>query len=430
MVSATNLFLKMERYGQVLLIAIPFFLVLIAIEKIYGLWRGEDRTPLMDSVSSISSGITNAVKDVLGLSISILSYSWMVKNWAIFQVESSWWVYLFVFIVLDFQGYWTHRWAHEINFFWNKHLIHHSSEEFNLPCALRQSVSSFVNLFTFFLLPCALVGVPTVVVATLAPIHLFAQFWYHTRHIGRMGFLEKIIVTPSHHRVHHALNGEYLDKNYSQIFIVWDKWFGTFQEELADVPPVYGITRPAATWNPIKINFQHLFLLARDAFFTKNWWDKLRIWWMPTGWRPDDVAEKFPVQKIGDAYYFEKYSPPSSPILRAWSVFQLVATLLFASFFFARVAEIGVPGIFYYGFFLFLTVYSFTDLMDGRRSAAVFEFVRVVFGFCLIWFGRGWFDLDQFLAGSSAVVAVYFLVSLAMSIWLSTIAQNTRPETA
>jgi alkylglycerol monooxygenase len=183
----------------------------------------------------------------------------------------------------------VHRIAHQVNFFWNKHAIHHSSEDFNLACALRQSVSSFVNLFTFFLLPAAMLGVPTEVIGIVAPLHLFAQFWYHTQHISKMGILEKIIVTPSHHRVHHAINPEYMDKNISQIFIFWDKLFGTFQEELPDVPPVYGITRPAQTWNPITINFQHLWLLIQDAWRARSWWDKLRIWFMPTGWRPADV---------------------------------------------------------------------------------------------------------------------------------------------
>lgn len=123
--------------------------------------------------------------------------------------------YIIAFFVIDFYGYWTHRWAHQIIFFWNKHAIHHSSEEFNLACALRQTVSSFVNLFTFLLIPAAIVGVPASVIAITLPIQLFLQFWYHTRYINKMGFLEKILVTPSHHRVHHAINPEYMDKNHS-----------------------------------------------------------------------------------------------------------------------------------------------------------------------------------------------------------------------
>ncbi|HRN58010.1 MAG TPA: sterol desaturase family protein, partial [Agriterribacter sp.] len=147
----------------------------------------------------------------------------------------------------------------------------------------------------------------------MAPLHLFAQFWYHTQHIGTMGVLEKIIVTPSHHRVHHAINKEYIDKNYGQIFIVWDKWFGTYQPELEHIKPVYGITRPVQTWNPIKINFQHLWLLIQHAWRTKSRKDKWRIWLMPTGWRPADVVEKHPVYKIDDVYHFKNTILLSQP---------------------------------------------------------------------------------------------------------------------
>lgn len=409
----------MERYGQVLLIAIPGFLGLILIEKLYGLWRGEDRTPVMDMVSSLMSGLTNSVKDVLGLSVSILTYTWMLKNWSLMESPANaWWVYAVAFVVLDFQGYWVHRWAHEINFFWNKHLVHHSSEEFNLPCALRQSISSFVNLFTFFLLPAALIGIPTIVVATVAPLHLFAQFWYHTRHIGRMGFLENIIVTPSHHRVHHAINPEYMDKNYGQIFIFWDKWFGTFHAELPDVPPVYGITRPVSTWNPIKINFQHLWLLAKDAFYARDWRDKFRIWWKPTGWRPADVAERFPVQKIEDVYRFEKYNPASSGLLRGWAVAHLVLLLLIAAYFFGNIARIGSPQIFLYGLFMFVSVYALAELADKNPRVIWYDLLRVGMGFGILLVQRDWFGLDQVFPMGSKLMAAYLLLSLGMTVWL------------
>ena len=295
----------MEQYGKILLIAMPVFLLLVIGEKIYGYIKGNDTVEFMDMISSLSSGITNIVKDVLGLSVTVLAYSWLVNHIAVFHIKSGFWVVFIAFIALDSHGYWVHRLSHEINLFWNKHTIHHSSEEFNLACALRQSVSSFVNLFTIFLLPAALLGIPSEVIATIAPLHLFAQFWYHTRHIDKMGFLEKIIVTPSHHRVHHAINPEYMDKNHGQIFIVWDKLFGTFQSEREDIKPVYGISRPAHTWNPIRINFQHLWLLCRDAWMTGNYLDKFRIWFMPTGWRPSDVEKEHPVQKIEDVYHFE-----------------------------------------------------------------------------------------------------------------------------
>jgi len=408
----------MELYGRILVIATPLFLLAVFFERFYGWWKGKDTYRSMDMISSLSSGITNSVKDVLGLSVSLLSYGWMVDHLALTEVKATVWTYLIAFVVLDFQGYWVHRWSHGINFFWNKHAIHHSSEDFNLACALRQSISSFVNLFTFFLLPAALLGVPQMVIAVVAPIHLFAQFWYHTQHIDRMGFLEKILVTPSHHRVHHAINPEYLDKNHSQIFIIWDKLFGTFQEELPDVPPVYGITRPAQTWNPIKINFQHLWLLIQDAWRAQSWRDKLRIWFMPTGWRPADVAERYPVYKIEDVYHFEKYEPRTSRLLRIWTNIQFAWTIAILLYFFANLGAIGIPGIFLYGGFLFITVYAYTELMDGNPYALFWEGLKNVFGLGLIYTQGGWFGLDKLWPGASYGVAAYLILSMLMTAWL------------
>jgi hypothetical protein len=383
----------------------------------------------MDMISSLSSGITNVVKDVLGLSISILTYGWLVSKVAVFHLESTFWVYFIAFMALDLSGYWTHRLAHQVNFFWNKHAIHHSSEDFNLACALRQSVSSFVNLFTVFLLPAALFGVPKEVIGLVAPLHLFAQFWYHTQHIGKMGFLEKIIVTPSHHRVHHAINPEYIDKNHGQIFIFWDKLFGTFQEELPDVPPVYGITRPALTWNPIKINFQHLWLLIQDAWHTHSVRDKLRIWFMPTGWRPEDVADRYPVAKIDDIWHFEKYNPPSSIWLKTWAWVQMLATFFFVFYFFGNIAIIGVPGIFYYGFFIFLSVYAYSELMDKNVYALFWEGIKNALGIAFIGYTGDWFGLGTMVSGAQWGVIVWFILATLITagfVWGEIRQENSR----
>ncbi len=408
----------METYGKVLLIAIPIFLILIGIEKWYGWKKGEDTLPFMDMISSLSSGMTNIVKDVLGLSISILTYTWLVNHIAITKVESSFWIYFITFLVLDFQGYWVHRWAHEINFFWNKHAIHHSSEEYNLACALRQSIASFVNIFTFLLIPAALFGIEPKVIAVVAPLHLFAQFWYHTRHIGKMGWFEKIFVTPSHHRVHHAVNKEYMDKNYGQVLIVWDKWFGTYMEETNEIPIRYGISRPARTWNPIKINFQHLWLLAKDAWRTRNWSDKLKIWFMPTGWRPQDVEREYPVAKIENPITYQKYQTPNSTLMQGWIAIQFLFTMLIIFYFLGNIANIGTPNIFLYGLFIFFQIYSYTDLMDMNQNAWVSELLKNAFGiYCLIWSGGTWFGLDAKLPYSGVNMMFYFLVSMIVTIY-------------
>ena len=407
----------METYGKIILIAMPAFLLLVLFEKWYGWYRGKETVRTLDMISSLSSGITNVTKDVLGLSLVVISYEWMVNKLAITQVPNGFFTYLIAFIALDFAGYWIHRIAHEYNIFWNNHIIHHSSEDFNLACALRQSISSIIKIFTVFLLPAAILGVPGQVIAIVAPLHLFAQFWYHTQHIGKMGFLENIIVTPSHHRVHHAINKEYMDKNYGQIFIIWDKLFGTYQEELADVPAVYGITRPVRTWNPIKINFMHLWLLIKDAWHAQHWKDKLRIWFMPTGWRPDDVAAKFAVYKIEDVYHFEKYDTGHTKTMVTWSWVQLTITLLFISYLFGNIAAIGSPNMFIYGAFVFLQVYAFTELMDRSKYAWIWETFKTIFGLSILLQSNDWFGLSQYTSLAVPVLTGYFVLSLMVCLY-------------
>jgi sterol desaturase/sphingolipid hydroxylase (fatty acid hydroxylase superfamily) len=412
----------MEAYGKILLIAMPAFLFLVLFEKWWGWFKGKDTGRNMDMISSLSSGITNVTKDVLGLSISILTYGWLVNRVSIVQIQSTVWTYVIAFIALDFAGYWVHRWSHHINLFWNLHVIHHSSEEFNLACALRQSISELVKVFAFLLLPAALLGVPANVIATIAPLHLFAQFWYHTRHINKMGFLEKIFVTPSHHRVHHAINKEYLDKNLSQIFIIWDKLFGTFQEELPEVKPVYGITRPAATWNPIKINFQHLWLLIKDAWRTKSWKEKFKLWFKPTGYRPADVAEKYPVYKIEDVYNFDKYAPKASPGLQVWSWIQISLTLFFISYLFGNIAAINKMNgsfIYLYAAFIFLTVYAYTELMDRNPYAILWEMLKNACALGIIYYYGDWFGASQLISWINYVLIAYFITATIVTGWFA-----------
>ncbi len=410
----------METYGKILLIAMPAFLFLVLFEKWWGWRKNKDTFRNMDMISSLGSGVTNVTKDVLGLSISIIAYTWLVQSIAVYHIKATWLTYLVAFICIDFAGYWVHRWSHHINLFWNLHIIHHSSEDFNLACALRQSITTFINPFTFLLIPAAFLGVPNEVIATVGPLHLFAQFWYHTQHINKMGFLEKIIITPSHHRVHHAINKEYLDKNLGQIFIFWDKLFGTYQAELPEAPPVYGITRPVRTWNPIKINFSHLWLSAKDAWRTSSWKDKFTLWFKHTGYRPADVAEKYPVYKIEDVYHFEKYDTKTSTALNIWSWVQLMMILFFISFFFGNIALINSldPSyIFWYGGFIFLSVYALTELMDRNRYAIIWEGIRSGLGFYFLYQQNDWFGANTYVTSTTYILGGYFIASFIVTGW-------------
>ncbi|MEO0895878.1 MAG: sterol desaturase family protein [Bacteroidota bacterium] len=420
----------METYATALLIAIPCFMLLILIEALYGHFTGKQTMNGMDTISSLSSGITNVVKDSLKLILIILPYAFLVDKVALIELQQSWLVFLVAFIAKDFAAYWVHRLAHTINLFWNRHAIHHSSEEFNLPCALRQTISNLVGIWSIFLLPAALLGVPASIIAILAPIHLFLQFWYHTQHIPKLGILEYIIVTPSQHRVHHAINPEYLDKNLGAIFPWWDRMFGTFQEELDDVPPVYGITRPMSTWNPIKINFKHVGLLFKDAWRAESWWDKLRIWFMPLGWRPEDVAAKYPVEKIEDVYNFEKYRPETPKGLIAWSWMQLVVTTLLLLYMFWQFMAIGFPALFIYGAFLFVGIYGYTSLMDRDKIASVIEFSRGIAGICWIMYSGDWFGMSELIPFGKYIILAYFFATAVGGIMFAKKEKKDQPESS
>ncbi len=401
----------METYAKALLFAIPFFILLLVVEILYGHFVKNQQHKVLDTVSSISSGLTNIVKDSLGLGVIIVSYPFLLENLAITSVKATWLVWLIAFFAIDFAGYWNHRLSHKINFFWNQHIIHHSSEEFNLACALRQSISNLLGYFPLFLFPAALFGVPTEVIAIIAPIHLFAQFWYHTQHIGKMGWLEYVIITPSQHRVHHAINPEYIDKNLGQILSIWDRWFGTFQEELEEVPPQYGVLKPVHTWNPILINFQHLWRLILDAWRTNSILDKFRIWFMPTGWRPADVKDRYPLEVIEDVYSFNRYQTAASSLLKGYSIFQMVFTLGLILFMFYNYSAIGFGGLLLFGAFVFLGIFGYTTLMDRKTYAFYLELFRALVGIIFIGLTGDWFGIDAHWGYGSILIGLYFVIT-------------------
>ncbi len=407
-----NQYPVMETYANALLYAIPFFILLLVIEIAYGHFIKNQMHKTLDTVSSISSGLTNIIKDSLGLAFIVVSYPFLVEHLALTQVKATWLVWLIAFVVLDFAGYWNHRLSHKINIFWNQHVIHHSSEEFNLACALRQPISNLIGYFSILLLPAALLGVPYKVIAILAPVHLFAQFWYHTKHIGKMGWVENILVTPSQHRVHHAINPEYIDKNLGQILCIWDRMFGTFQEELKDVPPQFGVLKQAATWNPIHINFQHFWNLLKDAWRTENFWDKCRIWFMPTGWRPKDVMEKYPITIIEDVYQFKRYSTVASSNLKAYVIFQMLFSVLLLMYMFYSYSVIGFEGLLLFGAFVFVGIYGYSSLMDRSKIAVYIEVGRGLLGLGIIYYLGDWFGLDSFVPFGNFVMVGYFLMTM------------------
>ncbi|MBN08794.1 MAG: sterol desaturase [Flavobacteriaceae bacterium] len=405
----------MEAYANALLIAVPLFMFLITIEIIYGHYVGKQTHTFMDTISSLTSGITNVIKDSLGLIIILVSYPYLVEKISIISLPNNFFLWFIAFICIDFAQYWIHRLNHKINFFWNQHIIHHSSEEFNLACALRQSISNLLGFTAVFLIPAAILGVPPKIITTLAPLHLFGQFWYHTKHIGKLGFLEYIIVTPSQHRVHHAINPEYIDKNLASIFCVWDRLFGTFQEELDDVEPVYGVLKPVRTWNPFWINFQHLWRLITDAFYTRDWKAKFLIWFKPTGWRPDDMKKRFPIPTINDVKSQVKYSVNTTLEVKIWAFIQLLAVNIFLFFLLYNYSELDINHRFWIASIIMITIFGYTSIMDGHKWANRFEFVRC--SLALIYFNLPFqFEFYSFVSKPFLYFSIFYFSLTLLSL--------------
>jgi len=404
--------------------AIPIFLILIGIEALAAGRMGIKINRPADMISSLSSGVTNTVRDGINFGFILISYSWLVEHLTIYKLEPVWLAVVIAFIVKDFSGYWIHRMDHRINVFWNRHVVHHSSEEFNLSCALRQSISDTVRFGAIFMVPAAFLGIPAYIFVVIGPIHLFMQFWYHTRLIDKLGWLENIIVTPSHHRVHHAINPEYLDKNYSQIFIIWDKLFGSFQSELPDVKPVYGILRPAKTWNPVVINFKHIWQLIKDAVRTERVWDKIRIWFMPTGWRPDDVKLKHPVKTIEDPSEQVKYKTENSISLIYWLCIQMSVGLALMFHLLVLSSSVSTPSALLYALFLVVHVFAYTSLLDKRNYGMYFEGIKFILGMVLFVISDlTWFHSPNYV---SIIMGFYFILSFSITLYfIKTEIKNT-----
>ena len=279
---------------QIIVLATPVFLLLIALELVVGLARGRNTYRLHDALASIGLGMMSQVVGLFTRLLAVGIYTAVHEHVAMVRLPvESVAVWLGALLLYDFCYYWLHRAGHRVAILWAAHVVHHQSEDYNLSTALRQTSSGALLGWVFYL-PMAVIGVPPVVFATVALIDLLYQFWVHTQQVGRLGWFDRWFCSPSNHRVHHAVNDRYVDRNYGGILIVWDRLFGSFQEERDDEPCVYGTRSPLRSFNPLWANLEVYWALARDAARAGAWRDKLRLWFMPPGWRPADVAKLDP----------------------------------------------------------------------------------------------------------------------------------------
>ena len=280
--------------SQIIVLVTPVFLALMALEWAIGRWRGRPALRLADAVSSVSLGMLSQTSAVFTVLLRVGLYTLAYEHLALWRSEAfwtTWYGWLIALVFYDFCYYWLHRMGHEVAVLWAAHAVHHQSQDYNLSTALRQTSSGAVLGWVFYL-PMALAGVPPLLFVVVVLVDLLYQFWVHTEQVGRLGWFDRWFCSPSNHRVHHAVNDSYLDKNYGGILIVWDRLFGTFKDEDPREKCVYGTRGLLNSWDPLWANAQVYAGLAHDSWRARSWLDKLKVWIKPPGWRPADVAER------------------------------------------------------------------------------------------------------------------------------------------
>jgi sterol desaturase/sphingolipid hydroxylase (fatty acid hydroxylase superfamily) len=273
-------------------LAIPAFVLLMILEAVAGIFLQREIYTAKDAAASITMGLGSLAVEFVAkiLQFAILTY---LYRFAIFHIGFQWWAWALLFIGDEFSYYWFHRISHECRLFWASHVVHHSSQRYNLSTALRQTwTGSFMSFIFWLWLP--IVGFAPIMIMTMKAISLLYQFWIHTELVGSLGPLESVFNTPSHHRVHHGSNPRYIDRNHGGTLIIWDKLFGTFEPENPADPVRFGLTRNIQTYNPVRIAFHEWAEMFRDAWRARGWRTKLRYVFGNPGWRQDESSPQDP----------------------------------------------------------------------------------------------------------------------------------------
>ncbi|MCB9760701.1 MAG: sterol desaturase family protein [Alphaproteobacteria bacterium] len=348
---------------DIISLSIPAFFVLIGVELVAARLRGRKVYRFNDSINDLSCGILNQLGAVFSGAARVAIYAAVYHVARVWEMPAdAWWTWVIAIVGVDFTYYWFHRHSHEINAMWAAHIVHHQSEEYNLTVALRQS--TLEPIFSiWYRLPLAILGIDPLTFATANALNTLYQFWVHTRLVGKLGPLEWVFTTPSHHRVHHGRNPKYLDRNYSGFLILWDRLFGTFQEE--EEEPAYGITTGLGSWNPVYANLQYPIQVMQQAA-TLVGLDKVLVWWHgPSwGWPPADEPD-----------YDRKYDATGRSGVNAYVLVQFIGTvggvlyLLFAAMPF--VEQLAVTGL------VTWALVDFGALFERRRWAPFSEALRL-----------------------------------------------------
>lgn len=355
----------------------PIVVLLFLAEILITVFYQKKNYPFQDTMTNLGTGIGN---QCINLAVAFFVYKWYGFLFGLtpLRIEATWYTLLLLLLLQDFIFYWFHRLGHSMNIFWAAHMAHHSSEEMNLSVGIRASFTQRLFQFLFFDWVLVVIGFSPEMVYAMAAVHLLLAYWHHTRLIKRLGWFENWFVTPSHHRVHHGVNPQYIDKNYSEFLIIWDKLFGTFEEEKEEV--CYGVTHPPKTWHPIALNFQFWKQLWEDAKNTPYLWDKIRIWFMPTGWRPRGIETTPHDGRIGYSKR-EQVKYQSKPLKNSQGY--LIVQLIIGLAYMAITINLALPFDFWHRFLLssgiFMMIISWSGILESRSWALGMEISRIIF---------------------------------------------------
>ena len=400
-------------------LSIPIYFLLIAIELLIQQFSKKKLYRLNDAVTNISCGITQQLTGTFLIIFAIGIYQLIYEHLAIFIIPSNAFTLILLFLLVDFAYYWAHRMSHEINLLWGSHVVHHQSEDYNFSVALRQS-SLQVIWTSFFYLPLALIGFNTLDFALMVALSTVYQFWIHTETIKKLGPLEYIFNTPSHHRVHHGHDPKYIDKNLAGVLITWDMLFGTFQKE--EEKPCYGITRPVKTWNPVWANLDHYVFMWSDLKKIRGLQNKIKYVFYKPGWYPEELGGYQAAPPV-DKHHFEKFDTGSFPAVNYYVLFQFILTLAGTAFFLFNKSSFNLNESAFIVFLIIITIVNCGALFEFKNWVLSAEKVRItLFTGIMIFlsFANAW-DVMLLTTG-----LVYFLVSM---IWLFNIDLN-RSEVA
>lgn len=390
-------------------LAIPFFFLLMGLELAWSAWSGRKVYRFNDFVANLGCGIGSQVVGAFSKTLVFLVYMAVYEHARLFTLPNTVLTWLVTFLLIDVLYYWFHRLSHEVNFLWAAHIVHHQSEEYNLSVALRQSW--WQGLFSFwFYVPVALLGVHPIIIVSVGAFVTLYQFWIHTRAIGDMGLLEHILNTPSNHRVHHGSDPKYIDRNHAGTLIIWDKLFGTYQKE--EEEPVYGITTPLGTWDPLKANFHYWGELIVQAQRCTRWKDKVLTFLKPPGWRPVELGGPQHPKPI-EATRYRKFDIRIPSPVNGYVIIQFALLLGVTTFFLFQRSTLA-PWV--DGATAVLIIFWLTDLgllLDGRRWGIAAEVVRILMLGALLTFGTG--ALPD-LGWSMAIVSLLLLSAMHLLI--------------